>query len=184
MEQLEPLERPIFAKRLSPHRSLSAAHFRILIAVVGGVSLLTSLPFFLVGAWPVVGFMGLDVALLYWAFRANFNAAAAYEHFLLTALELRLARVSATGQKAEWHFHPSWVRLVREEHEEFGTQRLALVSRGQSVEVAAFLGPAAKAAFADEFSKALTTARRGPRFRAETSGQANGSASGIEPLKR
>jgi uncharacterized membrane protein len=170
MQQFEPLDRPIFVKRLSPHRSLSTAHFRILIAFVGGVSLVASLPFLMVGAWPVVGFMGLGVALLYWAFRVNFNAAAAYEHVLLTALELRLARVSATGQRAEWHFHPSWVRLVREEHEEFGTQRLALVSRGQSVEVAAFLGPAAKAAFADEFSKALMTARRGPRFSEGTVG--------------
>jgi uncharacterized membrane protein len=158
------VDRAIFVARLSPHRSLSAANFKILLSVVATASVLTSLPFVLLGAWPVVGFMGLDVALLYFAFRANFNAARAYEQVRLTVLELQLAQVSAKGRTAEWRFHPSWVRLEREEHSEFGTQRLALVSRGQSVEVGAFLGPAAKAAFADEFAQALVTARRGPRF--------------------
>jgi uncharacterized membrane protein len=160
----ESIDRAIFVARLSPHRSLTAAHFKILLAVFAAASIITSLPFVLLGAWPVVGFMSLDVALLYLAFRANFNAARAYEQVRLTVLELRLARFSAQGQMAEWRFHPSWVRLEREEHSEFGTQRLALVSRGQSVEVGKFLGPAAKAAFAEEFTQALITARRGPRF--------------------
>jgi uncharacterized membrane protein len=160
----ELIERAIYVARLSPHRSLSAAHFRVLLTVFTVLSIVSSVPFFLLRAWPIVGFMGLDVALFYCAFRANFNAARAYEQVQLTGLELRLAQVSAKGQTAEWRFHPSWVRLEREEHSEFGTQRLVLVSRGQRVEVGAFLGPAAKAAFADEFSRALTTARRGPRF--------------------
>ena len=53
------------------------------------------------------------------------------------------------------------VRLDREEHEEFGTQRLDLVSRGDRVEVAGFLGPAAKAELADCLNRALVQARRG-----------------------
>jgi len=160
----EFVDQAIYVARLSPHRSLTASHFKILLSVFAAASAITSLPFLLLGAWPVVGFMGLDVALLYFAFRASFNASRAYEQVRLSVLELRLAQVSAKGKTAEWRFHPSWVRLEREEHSEFGTQRLALVSRGQSVEVGAFLGPAAKAAFADEFSQALITARRGPRF--------------------
>jgi uncharacterized membrane protein len=160
----EPIDGAIFVARLSPHRSLTATHFKILLSVVAAASIITSLPFVLLGAWPVAGFMGLDVALLYFAFRANFNAARAYEQVRLTVLELQLAQFSAKGQTVEWRFHPSWVRLEREEHREFGTQRLVLVSRGHSVEVGKFLGPAAKAAFADEFIQALITARRGPRF--------------------
>ena len=60
--------------------------------------------------------------------------------------------------------NPSWVRLERVEHEEFGTQRLALVSRGRSLEVGDLLGPDQKAELANRFSRALALARRGPRL--------------------
>ena len=108
--------------------------------------------------------MGIDVALFYFAFRASYRAARAYEVVEVTFFELLLAKVSARGERAEWRFNPAFVRLEQEVHEEFGTQRLALVSRGQAVEIAAFLGPADKADFAKDLSRALAEARRGPRF--------------------
>ena len=78
-------------------------------------SALVSLPFYLIGAWPIVGFLGLDVALLALAFRASFRAARAYEEFRLTYLELLLARESAGGARREWRFNPAWVTLERDE---------------------------------------------------------------------
>ena len=155
---------PIFSARLKPHRSLSRSNFRILMMIFSGASFFSTLPFVLLGAWPVAGFMGIDVAIFYFAFRANFRAARAYEDVKVTFFELALAKVSARGERSEWHFNPAFVRLERERHEEFGTQRLALMSRGKAVEIATFLGPAAKAAFAADLSRALATARRGPRF--------------------
>jgi uncharacterized membrane protein len=163
-EENDPTTRWIFAVRLQPHRSLTKRHFHILIMVFSAMSFFATLPFVIIGAWPVAGFMGLDVALLYVAFRANFRAARAYEDVRVTPLELMLAKVSPKGVKAEWRFHPSWVRLHKEDHEEFGVQKLALVSRGQSVEVGHFLGPEEKARFATGLSRALAEARRGPRF--------------------
>jgi uncharacterized membrane protein len=163
-EEVDPHEQRIFAVRLHPHRSLTRRNFHILIMIFSATSFFATLPFVIIGAWPVAGFMGLDVALLYFAFRANFRAARAYEDVRVTPLELMLAKVSPRGVKAEWRFNPSWVRLHKEEHEEFGVQRLALVSRGQSVEIANFLGPSEKARFANGLSRALAEARRGPRF--------------------
>jgi uncharacterized membrane protein len=155
---------PLFSARLKPHRSLSPRNFRLLMAIFACASFLWSLPFFLLGAWPIVGFMGIDVAIFYLAFRANFRAARAYEDLEVTFFELMLAKVSARGQRAEWHFNPMFVRLEQDRHEEFGTQRLALVSRGKAVEFAAFLGPQAKSDLATHLSQALAEARRGPRF--------------------
>jgi len=155
---------PLFDARLVPHRSLGQRGFRFLMLGCCCVSTLYSVPFYLMGAWPVVGFFGLDVLLLYLAFRANFRAARAYELLRLTSLELLFARVSSRGERKEWRFNPVWVRFERVEHEEFGTQRLALVSQGKSVEVGSFLGPDQKAALARSFSVALAKARRGPRF--------------------
>jgi uncharacterized membrane protein len=155
---------PLFSVRLTPHRSLNRRNFHVLLAVFTGASFFSTLPFVLLGAWPVAGFMGIDVAIFYFAFRANFNAARAYEDVQVTFFELMFAKVSAQGERAEWRFNPSFVRLEQEKHEEFGTQRLALVSRGKAVEIAAFLGPAAKEVFATDLSRALAEARRGPRF--------------------
>jgi uncharacterized membrane protein len=150
--------------RLTPHRSLARKQFHVLMGVFALAGTVSSLPVVIFGAWPVAGFMGLDVLLLYIAFRANYRAARAYEDICVTPLELIIAKVSAKGRKAEWRFHPAWVRLDKVEHVEFGLMRLALCSRGRSVEVAGFLGPDAKADFASTLTRALSEARRGPRF--------------------
>lgn len=161
---MDPAQRRIFEARIVPHRSLTPRAFRLLMAFFAVVSVASSLPFVIAGAWPVAGFMGLDVAILYVAFRANFNAARAYEVIRVTPLELWLAKVTPAGARAEWRFHPAWVRLDKQEHEEFGVQRLSLHSRGRSVEVAQFLGPNEKADFASDLTRALFEARRGPRY--------------------
>ena len=99
--------------------------------------------------------------LAFIAFSASFRAARAYEQVWLTPLELLWTKVSPKGARAEWRFNPQWVRLERQDHEEFGTQRLDLVSRGSRLEVARFLGPDAKADLADRLTRALAQARRG-----------------------
>jgi len=160
----QPADNHLLTMRLKPHRSLTRRNVRLLIAVFAAAGVFSSLPFVLSGAWPVAGFMGLDVALVYLAFRASFRSARAYEDICVTPIELRLAKVNAAGRRAEFLFNPIWVRLAREEHEEFGLQRLALVADGRSVEVARFLGPGEKAQCATHLSGALAKARRGPRF--------------------
>jgi uncharacterized membrane protein len=159
-----PFDTQIFAVRLRPHRSLSSGNFRLLLTLFAGMATFVTLPFFLIGAWPIVGFMGLDVVIFYLAFRVNFRAARAYEDVTLTPVELQVAKVSARGARAEWRFNPVWVRLEREQHETYGTSRLALVSRGRRLEIAGFLGPDQKAEFADSLTRALAQARRGPSF--------------------
>ncbi len=165
-EPSQAYEAPLFDARLNPHRSLGRREFRMLMVATFVASALVSLPFYLTGAWPVVGFLGLDVAALYLAFRANFRSARAYEELRLTSLELLFARVSRRGARREWRFNPSWVRFERIDHHEFGTQRLSLISGGRRLEVGAFLGPDQKADLATRFSRALALARRGPRFSA------------------
>ena len=70
-------EPTLFSAIITPHRSLSAKGFVLVMALVGGMSFIGGMFFFWMGAWPVIGFLGLDVALVYWAFRANYRAAAA-----------------------------------------------------------------------------------------------------------
>jgi len=147
---------------LRPYRSLSPRGFLILMAILVTASVATGVAFFLIGAWPVPFFLGLDVALVYIAFRANYRAATAFEEISVTSSELRVRKVSHRGQASEWTLNPVWVRLEREVHEEFGIERLFLVSHGRRLPIAAFLGPQEKESFAAALAAALGEARRGP----------------------
>ncbi len=155
-------EPTIFSAVITPHRSLGSTGFLILILGIGGVSFASGMVFLLLGAWPVFGFLGLDVALIYVAFRANFRAARAYEEVTVTASELTVRKVNQRGGVREWTLNPIWVQLDRIVHEEFGIERLFLVSRGRRLPIAAFLGPDEKASFARALSNALGEAKRGP----------------------
>ena len=70
---------PFFAAMLTPYRSLGANGFRILMLVVCAICLVAGLVFLALGAWPVFGFLGLDILLIFLAFRWNYKAARAYE---------------------------------------------------------------------------------------------------------
>ena len=88
------------------------------------------------GAWPVFGFFGLDVLVIYWAFRVNFRRADATEEIAVTPSELRVRRVSHRGHVVEWVLNPLWVQLDQNGDAEFGIERLYLVSRGRRVSIA------------------------------------------------
>src|ERR1700724_1962860 len=158
-----PDEPTLFSAVLTPHRSLGRTGFVVLMCLIGGISFVAGLVFFIAGAWPVMGFFGLDVLLVYIAFKVSYRSAAAYEQVTMTASTLTVRKVSHRARVAEWTLNPVWVRLHREKtNEEFGIERLFLISHGKRLPVATFLGPAEKASFANALSAALGEARRGP----------------------
>jgi uncharacterized membrane protein len=155
-------EPTLFSATLTPHRSLTRRGLMAVMLAIAGLSFLAGIVFFAMGAWPVVGFLGLDVALVWWAFRANEHAGRAYEKISVSPSELTVRKVSASGAVAEWTANPVWVRLDRDMHDEFGLQGLSLVSRGKRLPIAAFLGPDEKLSFAQALAAALGEAKRGP----------------------
>ena len=158
----DPASEPtLFSAIITPHRSLSSTGFLLVMLLIGGVSFIGGVVFFVVGAWPVIGFLGLDVLLVYWAFRANYRAARAFEEVTVTASELRLRRVSHRGKVTEWKLNPVWTQLDREIHEDYGLLRLFLVSQGRRLAVAGFLAPSERESFAAALANALGEARRG-----------------------
>ena len=156
------LDQPtLFSARVTPHRSLNRTGFLVLMAFIGAVSFVAGVAFCLMGAWPVLGFFGLDVLVIYWAFRINFRSADATEDIVVTPSELRVRRVSHRGHVMEWTLNPLWVQLEQTGDPEFGIERLYLVSRGRRVSVGHFLGPDEKASFSKALLAALQTAKRG-----------------------
>ena len=154
----------IFSALLTPHRSLNRSGFLAVMLFLSVVSFVTGMVFLMMGAWPVLGFFGLDMLVVWWAFKVNFRTARASEEIVVTPSELRVRRVSHRGQVAEWTFNPLWVRLDQEIDEEYGIEHLYLISRGRRIQIAGFLGPDEKASFYKALVDALNAAKRGPIY--------------------
>ncbi|MEH2472859.1 putative membrane protein [Nitrobacteraceae bacterium AZCC 2161] len=157
-------EPELFSALLRPHRSLSRTGFFVLMGFVCAVSFTAGLAFLLMGAWPVLGFFGLDALAIYWAFRVNYRRGDATEEITVTPSEIRVRRVSHRGHVVEWVLNPLWVQLDQVTHAEFGIEQLFLVSRGRRVSIARFLGPDEKASFVKALLAALQAAKRGPTY--------------------
>lgn len=153
-------EQTLLFERLSPHRSLSTRGFTILMGVLGGASFLLGTVFLLMGAWPIFGFLGLDVFLVWLAFRANYRAARSFEEILVTPVRLVWRRFSGRGELREDTMNPRWVRLETTSDELSGVTRIALTERRITRVIGAFLPPAGKERLAKSLAGALATAKR------------------------
>lgn len=155
----EPEEPLLFDAVLRPNRSLGARGFLVLMAALGGSSFVAGMAFVLAGAWPVTGFLGLDLLAVYIAFRLNYRAGRAYEAVRLTESRLSLRRVDWRGRVRREEFQPYWLRVELEEPETRGGQIL-LVSHGRRSPIGKCLSPAERADFAEALRGALAKLRQ------------------------
>ncbi len=154
-------ETPLFDALLTPHRSLSPRGFLLVMGALCALSFGGGLFFFLSGAWPVVGFMGLDVLLVWVAFRLNYRHARQYERLVLTRDALAVERVTHYGERRAWSFQPAWVRVEIEEPAEPDTP-LLLRSHGRRLSIGSFLSAEERLDLARALRAALAEARRAP----------------------
>ncbi|MBO0661545.1 DUF2244 domain-containing protein [Jiella sp. MQZ9-1] len=153
-------ERPIFQALLTPYRSLGRAGFTIMMSFFCLVSLVSGLLFWMNGAWPVVGFFGLDVLFLWWAFAASYRSAKAREEVCVTRTDCAIRKTSPRGDVREAHHNPFFARFSINRHEEIGITRMSVDSKNISTEIGGFLNPDDRESFAKAFGDALTTAKR------------------------
>ena len=124
---------------LAPHRSLPPAGFAAIMAIFGGISFIAGIFFMLHGAWPVMGFFGLDVGLIYLAFRINYRSARRAERIRLLSDALTVDRLGVRGERRSWRFQPYWLRVILEEKGD-DSNRLIITSHGRSLVLGSFLG--------------------------------------------
>jgi len=151
---------PIFSARLTPYRSLGRTGFLVLMVCLSLICFVAGLLFFAIGAWPVFGFFGLDVLLIFIAFKLNYRSARAYEDVILSEDRLHIRKVSAKGAEQEFSFNPFWVRLVINREEDEGVTALTLTSHGQSLGIGSFLNPGDRETFGVALRDALKAARQ------------------------
>ncbi len=144
---------------LHPHRSLSPRGFLILMTVVSTVSFIAGMAFLLMGAWPVFGFFGLDVLLIYIAFKLNFRAGRLYETIDVTPAKLVLTRVHPAGRRDTFEFNSYWARVRLREDLPGGGTALSLAAQGKEERLGLFLTDDERRDLADALTEALLRAR-------------------------
>jgi uncharacterized membrane protein len=146
----------LFLERvLLPHRSLPVRGFHAMMLMLGLTSLAMGVGFVSIGAWPVMGFFGLDVALVYLAFRLNYRSARRSETLRLAGDAFTVERISVRGNRRVWRFQPFWLRVVLEERD-VDSNRLFVTSHGHFLVIGDFLAPAVRRELAATIREALT----------------------------
>jgi uncharacterized membrane protein len=147
---------------LVPHRSLSLRGFRILMTVVIVANLTVGAVFYFSGAWPIFGFMGLDVGLLYFFFRLNYRSAQLIETLRLTDDALEVRRRFPDGEERRWSFEPYWLRVEIDDPPAHDS-KLVLAARQRRLSVGSFLTAEERGELAQALRRALDRQRNGPR---------------------
>ena len=148
-----------FVAELRPYRSLGPQGFFILMSLIIGFSFVAGIAFTLVGAWPVFGFFGLDVALIYFAFRMNYRSGRMFERVVLDREALTVTRVDPQGREKSWSFNPYWVRFQFHNRDR-DEPELKLSTHGQELIFGRFLNEDEKSEFGMALAGAIATNRR------------------------
>lgn len=150
----------LFSARLTPYRSLGPRGFRLLMGILGFICLVIGVVFAIAGVWPILGFMGLDFLLIYWAFKANYASARAYEDVEISRKHILVRKVSAKGRSVDHSFVQFGTRFEVDRHQEIGITNMRLINRAHRVEFGYFLNPLDRETFSVKFSRAMASAKR------------------------
>jgi uncharacterized membrane protein len=155
----EPTAKPLFSATLTPNRSLGPKGFLILMLALSLISFATGLAFARVGAWPVLGFFGLDVLIVYVAFKLSYRSGRLFERVDVAGDDLTLTRVHPSGRRERFAFPAYWVR-VSLATETDGRTRMTLGSHGREVTFGTFLTNEERESFAKALTNALHKAKQ------------------------
>jgi len=157
---MDAAETPALDLLLRPHRSLSPAGFWVIMAILAVWSFVGGIVFISIGAWPVIGFVAIDVVLVWVAFRASYGIRT-YERVRLTGGTLSIERVDRRGRRVRHELPSYWLRVSLEELKE-GSNRLVLSSHGRHLDVGSFLSPGERAEIAAQIADAVARSRAAP----------------------
>lgn len=134
-----------FCIEIKPHRSLGPIGFLVMFALVAIINMMAGLFFYHLGAWPVLAFLGLDVLIVWYAFRKNFIDANQFEILERDCGDLVLRRFVRGVEVEVSRFIKCWTRIeMSSEEEPISAGRLYLVTRGRRTEIGSCLGRAEK----------------------------------------
>lgn len=152
----------LYSAIIRPHRSAGAGGTRTVLLFVAAAWLVVGSVFVIAEAWPVVPFLGLEIALLAGAFALNNKAASAEESINLTAAALTVRRIDHWGKQTIFSFAPHWLQVNTDVSGPTGP-RLELRSHGRSLFIGNFLLPDERVALAQTLRRELARLSAAPR---------------------
>ena len=157
---------PTFKEKIKiwPHRSLSKRGFAIVLIALGSLAFAIGVGFFLAGAWPVFGFLGVEFLVVYVAFKMNYRAAQKRQSITVTDKTLRIDTTHPSGKHETASLPTPWVKVTVSPGEAPDItsryqQKITVSSHGQSVIVADFVHPAETPQLARHISGMIDRAR-------------------------
>jgi uncharacterized membrane protein len=150
---------------LQPPRSLSPRGFDRLMLFVGSVSFVFGMVFILNGAYPVAGFMGLEVLLLWVLFHRSFEYQRSKTLVRVTAESVEVARIDPKG-RARRLLIPTYHARILHDPNATGRAALRIAVSGKAYPIGDHLSVEDRESFALRLTGALADARR-ERHRSE-----------------
>lgn len=166
---------PVFMDaELAPNRSLANPAFVALMIAISVISFTAGLFYMALGAWPVLPFFGLDVFLVWLAFRISYRDGRAREYVRVDARDIEVVRQLPTGHRRRYRLPTAWVTLRLIDPKAHHAQ-VALTAHGRSLILGQFLSPPERGAFAQALDKAIIAARQSLAGRPQETGGAGAS---------
>jgi uncharacterized membrane protein len=150
----------IFDAEISPNRSLGPAGFRLVMALFAIMALVPGVIFLSMGAWPIFGFLGLDVLAVYVAFRLSYARGRAREYVRVTPRDLDIRRMDHRGREVSAERFPSyWARVAIDDPPEPDSQ-LTVSASGRYTTIGRFLSAEERVSLALALREALARAKQ------------------------
>jgi uncharacterized membrane protein len=145
----------LFEAVTTPPPGLSPLALRVLCIGLLGLSALIGLAFASVGAWPVLGFTGLEAALVLGLLALHRRSSRrSMEILRVTGGMLTVCRTDWRGRREEVSLDPYWARVSLEERPG-RVSALVLRQRGSAIEIGVLLGEEQKRDLAAALEAAL-----------------------------
>lgn len=143
---------------LWPYRSLSLRGFHTLVAVLAIVMSIIGLGFYLLGAWPVLGFLGLEIFIVWYAFKWNYRSGQLVERVAITPQQVDITRTDWRGHSKTICLNGAWIKAELDTKEKKKC-RLYLRQHANKLEIGAFMPPAEKPSLAVALNEAFARLR-------------------------
>ena len=144
---------------LEPPRSLSMRGFNRVMMILGGLSLFSSVVFLSIGAWPVVGFLGLEILAVWLVFRWSFRSQKARTYVRVTADTVDVRKIDGWGRERRARVSSYFARVEFDSHAS-GPSALRLTTSSRAYYIGEHLTPRERESFARRLTQALSDARR------------------------
>ena len=144
----------LYQTELRPNHSSTPEAIQKLTLILSLALIPAGMIFVHVGAWPVFGFLGLELGALVVLLNYHHKRSYIIERIAITAVGLKVERIDPSGRRHEWCFQRHWLQVNVEEDDDRNCT-LELRSHGRVLAIGAFLTPSERHKVARRLRTAL-----------------------------